>query len=211
MNFAKSLIATSVLAISTTLLASPAQAQQAPEVTITANENGNGTIAFLGGQTFAMPFSQTNDPTPGGLANVLTYNLLGPPSLVAGDVILSEGVGAALVPSDVIRFLTTGSAIFFFYSDNSDGVDGPADTGLPTAFLPNNVTLAETGAEGSNGAFYTPTANQPGFIAGFAVTYHFISDSSGVPEPATWAMMVVGFGAIGIAFRRVKKLQPAFA
>jgi hypothetical protein len=28
----------------------------------------------------------------------------------------------------------------------------------------------------------------------------------GVPEPATWAMMVLGFGAVGFALRRKRKL-----
>ncbi len=32
-----------------------------------------------------------------------------------------------------------------------------------------------------------------------------------VPEPATWAMMIMGFGAVGGAMRRKKKLTPALA
>ena len=32
---------------------------------------------------------------------------------------------------------------------------------------------------------------------------------SPVPEPAGWAMLLVGFGAIGLAFRRVRRLAPA--
>lgn len=201
MQFTKSLIAASLLALSTTLPTTPAQAQQANPL-ITADENGNGTLLFPGGAPITMPFSLTNDSGPGGLSNALTYNLLGPPSLVGGDVILSDPVGAG----DVIRFF--GTTYFIFYSD--EGTDGLADIGLPTALFENHVTLAETGTEGSDGVFYTPTANQPGYVAGFSVTYHFISDSA-VPEPATWAMMLVGFGAIGFALRRAKTTQPVFA
>lgn len=30
-----------------------------------------------------------------------------------------------------------------------------------------------------------------------------------VPEPATWAMMILGFGAVGLAIRRGRRLRPA--
>ena len=210
MHFAKSLIAASLLALSAAFPNASAQAQQVANPLITADENGNGTLLFPGGAPIAMPFSLTNNLGPGGLPNALTYNLLGPPGLVIGDVVLSENVGELLVPSDVVRFLFVGDvASFIFYSDNGDGADALADTGLPTALLANNVTIPEVGPEGDNGAFYTPTANQPGFVPGFNVTYHFISDSA-VPEPATWAMMLVGFGAIGFALRRAKT-GPALA
>jgi hypothetical protein len=32
-----------------------------------------------------------------------------------------------------------------------------------------------------------------------------------VPEPATWAMMLLGFGAVGAVFRRSRRLRPAAA
>jgi hypothetical protein len=33
--------------------------------------------------------------------------------------------------------------------------------------------------------------------------------NTGVPEPATWAMMLLGFGGIGMAMRRSRKRNPA--
>ena len=32
-----------------------------------------------------------------------------------------------------------------------------------------------------------------------------------VPEPATWALMLIGFGGMGVALRRSRRLQPALA
>lgn len=42
--------------------------------------------------------------------------------------------------------------------------------------------------------------------AKFSVTSLSIYEGSAVPEPATWAMMVVGFGAAGSAIRRLRRL-----
>ena len=55
----------------------------------TIDENGHATLnAFLGPQP--EPFALQNDPGPGGLANVLTYSLLNPPGLTAGDLLINE-------------------------------------------------------------------------------------------------------------------------
>jgi PEP-CTERM motif len=43
---------------------------------------------------------------------------------------------------------------------------------------------------------------------GFGFTYAFAAAgfSSGVPEPSTWAMMLIGFAGLGLmAYRRQKK------
>lgn len=201
-----SLLGAAVLSVYGVAVSTSASSQSAPTpVTVTADENGNGSIV-IGTLVRPMLSGMTFDLSPGGLPSALTY-LLDAPSLVPGEVILSEGPDS---DSDVIRFvlplrvsaaLDDGPTNFMiFYSDNGDGSDALADTGLPTEFRGDPV-IAESGPEGNNGAFYTPTPDQPGYVSGYAVTYHFISDSS-VPEPATWAMMLLGFGAIAFGLRR---------
>jgi hypothetical protein len=163
--------------------------------TITVDENGVGSLQFPGGGTFATAGVLAADPGPGGLALALTYNLLGPPGLVAGDLVLLENG----VVSDVIRFNPAGSAPGYqaslvFYSDNTDGGPSLADRGFPTAFYPNNIVTFEVGPEaGPNGFTYIPGANDPGFIPGFSVTYVIQSDLASVPEPSTLAL----FGLFG--------------
>jgi len=49
--------------------------------------------------------------------------------------------------------------------------------------------------------FYTFRYQTPTFMEG-VLWYHVHPRGSAVPEPATWAMMIAGFGLIGAAARR---------
>ena len=176
-------------------------------IRINVDENGHGTInGFLGLQP--LPFALLPDPGPGGLPAALTYNLGNPPGLVAGDLVMTEpGTGGSVI-SDIIRFNPNqngGSLVF--YSDNSDGKDSLADTGFPTAMYTNVVTRAEVGPEGNNGLVYTPTAGQPGFVAGAAVPVEYTLISDAVPEPSSVVLLgVMGIvGTVGYAWRRRRK------
>src|SRR5205823_5186623 len=110
-----------------------------------------------------------------------------------GDVLLLEPTGFAT--SDVLRFNPAGTgsagypASMVFYSDKADAATeapAPADTGFPTDSYTNFVSIREVvSSPGVHTATYTPTANQPGFIPGFAVTYSVISS---VPEPGPMAL-----------------------
>jgi hypothetical protein len=62
-----------------------------------------------------------------------------------------------------------------------------------------------TGSSSSGDMFYT-TANTNALFFGSSATA-----SPAVPEPATWAMMLMGFGGIGFALRRQKGKQRLIA
>ncbi|KQU55674.1 hypothetical protein ASG67_05920 [Sphingomonas sp. Leaf339] len=71
--------------------------------------------------------------------------------------------------------------------------------------LASDVTLAQTTGAALLAAPRTDglTATQIGRIVNFSV--------SAVPEPASWMMMIAGFGAIGIAMRRRRAARITFA
>ena len=182
------------------VLPQTAQAQAANPL-ITVDEKGNGTLLFPGTPPDPTIGVVASDPGPGGLST-LTYNLLGPPSLVAGDVLLTNG----LITSDLIRFNPAGTgsagypASLVFYSTDSFGT--LADTGLPSSRYTNLVSLAEGANEIT---FYTPTANQPGFVAGFAVEYEILSAT---PLPTALPLFATGIGGLGLlGWRRKRKAQ----
>jgi hypothetical protein len=149
-----------IVVVVTCCLCIPASAGPCPLITV--DENGNGTLDFSAGGGCASGTVATTagalapDPGPGGLGSVLTYSLLGPPSLVAGDVLLTDAdFGGAFL--DVIRFNPAGTspgnaASLLFYSDNVDGFDSLGDTSSPPrGFYTNVVTIPELGTETNNG------------------------------------------------------------
>jgi hypothetical protein len=109
--------------------------------------------------------------------------------------------------------------------------NGSAITGLASVFGSNNLfyvtgpsfldgsglgftTAAGTGVnlffQDSASSFRVNTVNP--FTTSFASANATVAQvSSAVPEPTTWAMMLVGFGAVGFAMRRKPKVAVSYA
>ncbi len=74
---------------------------------------------------------------------------------------------------------------------------------------PDYAWLAHRELAGAALAF--PTLS-PGGFGGQSIAQVNLSFVSAVPEPATWTMMLIGFGAVGMVIRRRRKmLAPAAA
>jgi hypothetical protein len=172
-------------------------------ITVTVDENCNGVFMSSIGFQSPLDCGLFPDFGPGGLPSAVTYDLLNPPGLVAGDLLLFESGAPGAPIADIIRFnafspVTGGSGSLVFYSALDGGVT-LADTGFPTALYPNIAVGVATGT-----FMYTPVLGQPGFVAGAAgpATYVVRTFTASVPEPATVALLCAGLAAVAWARRR---------
>ncbi len=111
-----------------------------------------------------------------------------------------------------IRFASPISAFSLF-------VGGPSFNGLSVRYFDqSNIQLASQTAIITAGNYTQISYAGPfSYVELAPVTAYWVADdlsftlSGGVPEPATWAMMLLGFGMIGAAQRRRMRRQPALA
>jgi len=150
------------------------------------------------GNVDGVPMVSVVGPDPSSsLAAVLIYTL--PFDVGVGDVGVWEGTDHSLPFSDGIRFTNANGDIdgavgnlLIFYSDNADGTDAPADSGLPSNF--GSGATGEPVEEESDGTFL--------FVAGDN-QYHGISDAPEVvPEPSTLAIVGLSGLSMIVVFRR---------
>jgi hypothetical protein len=104
----------------------------------------------------------------------------------------------AFITGDVYTATDTGNALTFVSTFTTDGAAVPAYQG--TAWSDTRYSRFSK-VLGAGSYSFTITGNCAGGCpAGFAVRLD--TAPAAVPEPATWAMLVLGFGLIGAAMRR---------
>jgi hypothetical protein len=104
---------------------------------------------------------------------------------------------------------TLADPIFSGYSTMSSPVPGLSGPGtgvsgfvapFPSGPLPNLGAFMDP-----YGSFITAAGLDPTTVTGWTQALEFTSQTSGVPEPATWVMMLSGLLGLGIAARRRSK------
>lgn len=111
--------------------------------------------------------------------------------------------------------LSIGPGTTSFSATSHSGTDFafsylPVNANGPVAYLPTSYV---SGTSFTSGAVYAgQTLSTLGLTAGqYLYTYETQTvtiNVAGVPEPVTWAMMLVGFAAIGVAIRRRLPVTP---
>lgn len=177
--------------------AAPAAAQTFADFTIQTNLDGVNvpgsptTATITGGINYSTFFANSS----GGSSAVTDFNVLlgnGSNYNVANYSPFSSGVNAVLS-------LTSGQTgtLNFFANDN---LIAP----LFSFELSGLFTANGQGALPGGGLTLTNQTQIDGTTI-FAGSTGTLAVTAAVPEPATWAMMLVGFGAMGVSLRRRRK------
>jgi hypothetical protein len=196
-------ISRTLLALSASFLAFTSGASAA--ITVTFTEGAEGTPdpipVVTGSQFVAQGGLFSTVALPGFFAVApaapfsFTYNLLEP----AGSSNESPNLGVAGV-SDQITFSTLLTST------------GAVDTALLITFTSDPLNFARTsyGATDETGNLQTIPLppNMPAGVSALTVMAQSDLDPA-VPEPSTWTMLLLGFGAIGCVVRRKKRPVPA--
>jgi hypothetical protein len=169
------------------------------------DENGNAFVQiFANGQ-----YGPRTVIKPIVGSSFLTWTL--PQRVVAGDVSFAEPPGetcGSSVCSDGLRFTNNGvtSTITFFSEFETSGNNALADTGFPDNFDFRTFAFKEVGPEnGLNGFVYLAGPGDP------SLTNVYAGISDNVPEPATWALMLLGFAGLGFAAYRRQRVTALVA
>jgi hypothetical protein len=123
------------------------------------------------------------------------------------DIALLGNVANAYTQNPFIQFGTASNIIFSF--NHALVTRSPLGT---------SVTITGTGtfsngiaADATAGTFSLATSSQNGLSSDVNFTFTSNASAGAVPEPATWAMMLVGFAMVGAAVRKRRSTVTAFA
>lgn len=162
----------------------------AAEATFSINfdEAGNGSYQTYNGTSYDAP---VNDP--GIILNgFLSYLLPQPVSVGAVEIHDSSGL------SDILNFMQSGGSYYLQFL-SGPGIELADSNTFPNGFSGQVVAFEDglgnfTFAAGGGGPAST------NFYNGFSG-----NGAGAVPEPSTWAMMLLGFGMVGFGLRNRRK------
>jgi hypothetical protein len=167
-----------------------------------SSATGDVLIDILIPDNLAQPGSFTISGALVG-SNTFLAALVSPTAWTSGQLDAYLGISAS--PTNPIgAYLPTTQTFqptadgFWVYQADIGTVTLPSNSGASDSFL---LTLDQSLGLGS---YVTAFINQNGTFGATSNSGAILEDG-GVPEPATWAMMVIGFGAAGFALRRRRR------
>ena len=172
------------------------------------------TLTFLSGTAYS------GGPTQSGGTGTLTLNIPAPPGLLSGSSSIFPGSVAGsgnYAAADFVSLTATIDGISFDFTSIGNSNGQIANLGFNNGLLtdintagagatstsPNtNELLAIGGGPNSNGD--VNVSGVDGCCVGFSTSYTVGSPVvTGVPEPSTWAMLILGFAGVGfMVYRR---------
>jgi hypothetical protein len=220
----KNFVLTAATALALALSTTPAGAQAVPGLYNTGTDNSN--VALVGGNGVTDPhYVIVTSTSPGfdGASAVTYFN----PAYAPDDAnsrwisLTSTGTPGGNTTDYRLTFDLTGFDSATAIITGSWGADNAGTMALNGVLTGNTTPGFST---------LTPFTVNSGFVGGINFFDFFVTDFGaptalrvddlafqgspaigGVPEPSTWAMMILGFGLVGYAIRRSRRPKAAFA
>jgi hypothetical protein len=179
-----------------------------PYGTVTVTQNGDGTLSFVETLFAGYRIHGGNDNH-----DAAAFTILGDPSLTitgltAGFTTENLGSGTSDSEPPFGSFQTSIVCTTACGAGWGGGFAGPLSFTVSAA---TPLTLASLGYNVYNGQniyFTSDLVIANGKTGNVGAT---LANTPSVPEPATWAMMLAGFGATGVAMRRSRRRKPLLA
>ena len=161
-----------------------------------------GTAATATGLDFGTAFASTgNGYGVNGTALIgnATGSFAGLNGLTAS--IADLALGATANPYTTNPFISFGSASNIVFNF-SNAVLTRSPLGTSVSIAGQGTFSNGNAADTTTGMFTLATASQNGMASNVNFTFTSNVSAAAVPEPATWALMILGMGAVGFAMRR---------
>jgi hypothetical protein len=174
--------------------------------------SASSVVGYVGGYGFASNGAWSAGETPMAGLNTslgeMTFDFAGPVASVMAELNWAPGYSDG-APIFISAFDVDGLLLETYQlTDRPDGDLTPGFYGFQHATADISRLVMSNGYIGAR-RFYTQGGYSGGGFGGFrgeAEVGH-----APVPEPATWAMMIVGFGASGLMLRRARRPAPITA
>lgn len=151
--------------------------------------------SLAGAQVFTLPEFNGNGTL--GATTIGTFTFA--PGQIFTSALFEGNFGNSTVNSSATGFLTLDGVTVGTCPSTGPCFDGP---GLPISFAFSDFSIF---ADGSATLVYNQTGCCVIRLAESRLTLRAVTGA--VPEPATWAMMLLGFGAMGVSLRRRRRTQ----
>ena len=154
-------------------------------------------------------FNGNTGNTPGNVTGRLVFNTTG--TNVGASEVYIFSAPAGTIDANALNknlFAASDAVRFNAFDVSSAGIVSAAKLSFTSRNTYNTEVELNNSNNGNASYVYNYTTNlftlsQGGFAA---ITFTPVNATAAVPEPAAWAMMMLGFGGIGFALRRRSKV-----
>jgi hypothetical protein len=179
-----------------------------PYGSVAVTDNGNGTLSITETLNSNYDFNRNNNGQHEALTFDLSASNITISNLTTGFTVNGGSLASSVWTVTSGGFNNTPEGTFDYAIVAPTAVNNPGPLTFTISDAADNLTLSSLGFSVANNGdhiyFASDLANAAGTTGGVGAL------TSAVPEPSTWAMMILGFFGVGFMAYRRKSVVPAF-